>query len=74
MILYTYPFTVIGAETDPWPGWVNSWQGLNSILVKQGKGLLRCWNTDRHLVLDLIPVDYVANLMIAAAWDINKRR
>lgn len=34
-----------------------------------GKGLIRTIRSNSQFIVDLIPVDIVANLMIAAAWD-----
>lgn len=64
----------MGAQSEPMPGWANSCKGLNGVLDKLGKGELHCWRADYNAIIDLIPVDYVANLTIAVAWDAHRRR
>jgi len=39
------------------------------MIVGVAKGVVRTVRVDSRLVADLIPVDIVINLMIAAAWD-----
>lgn len=56
------------------PGWVRSWNGVNNILGRQGNGQLHCWKADSNAIIDIIPVDHVANVTIAAAWDVHRRR
>ncbi|XP_026315746.1 putative fatty acyl-CoA reductase CG5065 [Hyposmocoma kahamanoa] len=68
------PSIILGAESEPIPGWINGWKGLNNILGRQSIGQLHCWKADRNAVVDVIPVDYVANLTIAVAWDVHRRR
>lgn len=65
---------VISAVQEPEPGWVAGWTGLVVITAAAGKGMSMCWWCDPTNVLDIVPVDYVANISIAAAWDTHKRR
>lgn len=67
-------FTVTGAESMPKPGWINGFKGLNMVLGRQATGQLRCWKVDRNAIIDIIPVDHVANLLIAVAWDVCRSR
>ena len=38
------------------------------------KGLLRVVNVDQTKIIDVIPVDFSINLMIAAAWNTAQQR
>lgn len=68
---YSYRCFVVVPVTavieDPVPGWVSNWNGATGLVTAVAKGLVRIIYADRNIILDLVPVDYVSNLIIAAA-------
>jgi len=60
--------SIVGAIwKEPLPGWIDNVNGPTGIFIGVGKGLLTdmCGNVD--IKTDIIPVDIVANMLIAAA-------
>ena len=62
------PAMVTGALKEPIPGWVDNTNGPTGVIAGVGKGILRVIRGNSELVVDLIPVDFSINLMIAVAW------
>ncbi|XP_037298402.1 putative fatty acyl-CoA reductase CG5065 isoform X2 [Manduca sexta] len=61
------PSTVAAAMSDPLPGWVDNWFAATGIFHVTGSGNNRVIFGRKSNVLDIIPVDYVSNLIIVAA-------
>jgi fatty acyl-CoA reductase len=61
---------VISTAREPFPGWINNIYGATGVVVGAGLGLLRTMHCDRDMIAELVPVDLVANMMIATAWDV----
>uniref|UniRef100_A0A2A4J0C7 Fatty acyl-CoA reductase n=1 Tax=Heliothis virescens TaxID=7102 RepID=A0A2A4J0C7_HELVI len=61
------PSIVSGSLREPLPGWVDNWMGATGLIVATMKGANRVLFGKPNNFLDLIPVDYVANLAIVAA-------
>ncbi|XP_022697347.1 fatty acyl-CoA reductase 1-like isoform X2 [Varroa jacobsoni] len=61
------PSIITGAATEPFPGWVDNYNGPNGLLIALGTGVLTTLYTQLDCVADLIPVDFVANTVLAAA-------
>lgn len=62
--------SVIGpALKEPYPGWVDHLNGVVGLAYSIEKGFLRTMLTRDERVIDLIPVDFVANMVITAAWN-----
>lgn len=68
------PSIVVSAHKEPWPGWVNSLNGITGVVLACSIGLLRTIHIVRNIRVDIIPVDYVVNTSIAAAYYIAKNR
>uniref|UniRef100_A0A0P6D5V9 Fatty acyl-CoA reductase n=1 Tax=Daphnia magna TaxID=35525 RepID=A0A0P6D5V9_9CRUS len=62
------PSIVTAAAKEPTPGWIDSLYGPTGLIAGGAKGFLRLFKCDASCVIDLIPVDYAVNLMIAVAW------
>jgi len=63
------PSTVSGALKEPLPGWVeNTNNGPAGVIAGVGKGIIRVIRGNSEMEVDLIPVDFSINLMIAVAW------
>lgn len=53
---------------EPTPGWLDNWNGPTGIISAVGNGVFRTIICEKDYVVDVVPVDIVINLMIAAAW------
>ncbi|XP_054974452.1 fatty acyl-CoA reductase 2 [Sorex araneus] len=61
--------SIVGATwQEPFPGWVDNFNGITGIITAMGKGLLRSMKGTPRAVADIIPVDIVANLILAVGW------
>ncbi|KAI5640098.1 male sterility protein domain-containing protein [Phthorimaea operculella] len=62
------PSIVIASVEEPFPGWIENFNGPVGILVACGKGIMRSIYSDPDLIADYIPVDIAIKNFIAAAW------
>ncbi|XP_046643602.1 putative fatty acyl-CoA reductase CG5065 [Daphnia pulicaria] len=62
------PSIVTAAAKEPTPGWIDSLYGPTGLIAGGAKGFLRLFKCEASCVIDLIPVDYAVNLIIAVAW------
>jgi len=60
------PAIIEGSYDEPTPGWIDGLRMADPIIVAYGRGKLGEFPADGSIALDLIPVDFVANGMIAA--------
>ncbi|XP_061767965.1 fatty acyl-CoA reductase 1 isoform X2 [Nerophis ophidion] len=61
--------SIVGASwQEPFPGWIDNFNGPSGVFIAAGKGILRTMRANNDAVADLIPVDVVINLMLAAGW------
>jgi fatty acyl-CoA reductase len=61
--------SIVGASwQEPFPGWVDNFNGPSGMLAAIGKGILRMMSGNFNGTADVIPVDIATNLMIASAW------
>ncbi|XP_069484627.1 fatty acyl-CoA reductase 2 [Ambystoma mexicanum] len=61
--------SIVGASwQEPFPGWIDNFNGPSGILIAAGKGILRTMKATNNAIADLIPVDVVINLTLAAGW------
>ncbi|KAF6166031.1 hypothetical protein GIB67_012928 [Kingdonia uniflora] len=61
------PTIITNTIREPFPGWAEGISHIDRFLIGYGKGKLLCILTDPALVLDLIPLDMVANAMVKGA-------
>ncbi|KOX67261.1 Fatty acyl-CoA reductase 2, partial [Melipona quadrifasciata] len=67
--------SVIGASLrEPWPGWVSNINGFTSILMEIGKGVMRAMISKGSKRFDVVPVDYVVNMVICSAYHVTLHR
>jgi len=67
--------SIVGASwDDPFPGWVDNFNGPTGLFAAIGKGALRMMMGNRNGAADIIPVDTATNLFIAAAWNVALQR
>ncbi|XP_039953324.1 putative fatty acyl-CoA reductase CG5065 [Bactrocera neohumeralis] len=68
------PSIVIASLNEPFAGWVDNFNGPTGLVAAVGKGLFRTIMCEKNYVADMVPVDIVINLMIAAAWRTATRK
>ncbi|KFK23136.1 hypothetical protein AALP_AAs65178U000500 [Arabis alpina] len=66
-IVIIRPTIITSTFSDPFPGWIEGLKTVDSVIASYGKGMLKCFLLQHKTVCDIIPVDMVANAMIAAA-------
>ncbi|KAH6935247.1 hypothetical protein HPB50_004816 [Hyalomma asiaticum] len=62
------PSTIAASLREPLPGWVDNYNGITGITVALGLGLLPSLLAKKEDLVDIVPVDIVANTLICAAW------
>lgn len=62
------PSIVTASIEEPFSGWIDNINGITGIMTEIGRGTISSIMCDQNLIMDLIPVDIVSNMMIAAAW------
>uniref|UniRef100_U3IBS5 Fatty acyl-CoA reductase n=3 Tax=Anas TaxID=8835 RepID=U3IBS5_ANAPP len=61
--------SIVGASwKEPFPGWIDNFNGPSGLFIAAGKGILRTMRATNGAVADLVPVDVVVNMTLAAAW------
>ncbi|KAM9754354.1 fatty acyl-CoA reductase 1 isoform 1-T1 [Menidia menidia] len=61
--------SIVGASwKEPFPGWIDNFNGPSGIFIAAGKGILRTMRASNDAVADLVPVDVVINATLAAGW------
>ncbi|XP_050359935.1 fatty acyl-CoA reductase 1-like [Nymphalis io] len=61
------PSIVTPVFKEPLPGWQDSWVAATAAFSDVARGLTKVIHGDSNVVCDMIPVDYVCNLIIVAA-------
>lgn len=62
------PSIVISSVKEPFPGWVDNFNGPVGLLVGSGIGITRTMYCDPDNIADFTPVDVCIKAMIIAAW------
>ena len=62
------PSIVANAHSEPVPGWIDTLHGAPGLIILGILGFLRAVNWNHYAKADFVPVDKVANAMIAVAW------
>ncbi|KAK7099519.1 hypothetical protein V1264_003647 [Littorina saxatilis] len=61
--------SIVGATwKEPFPGWIDNYNGPSGLAIATGKGLLRSMRGECSSLADIVPVDIPINVMIAVAW------
>lgn len=66
--------TVISTLNDPFPGWIDNFNGPVGLLIGGGKGVLRVVLAKPNAVQDYMPVDIAIKIMCVAAWEKARSR
>ncbi|XP_050561993.1 putative fatty acyl-CoA reductase CG5065 isoform X1 [Spodoptera frugiperda] len=61
------PSIISSSLKEPLPGWLDTWNGATGLITASYNGANRVLLGEGSNILDLIPVDFVANLAIVAA-------
>ena len=67
------PSIIESSFEEPEPGWLGKFRMSEPLIVGFGKGRLPDFPADPDIILDIIPVDFVVNAILAAA-EITARR
>uniref|UniRef100_A0A336M1N3 Fatty acyl-CoA reductase n=1 Tax=Culicoides sonorensis TaxID=179676 RepID=A0A336M1N3_CULSO len=62
------PSIVISTMKDPFPGWIDNFNGPVGLLVGCGMGITRTMYCNKDNIADFTPVDVSIKAMIVAAW------
>lgn len=62
--------TVISTADEPIKGWADNIFGPTGLQFGVGAGVVRAIHVDKDLVANLVPVDKVANALLAFAWSL----
>ncbi|XP_034994380.2 fatty acyl-CoA reductase 2 isoform X2 [Zootoca vivipara] len=62
------PSIVSCSWQEPFPGWIDQFNGPCIYLIAAGKGIARIIKCNKDSVADMIPVDIAINLILAAGW------
>lgn len=66
--------SIIGASwREPFPGWVENFNGPTAIFPASGSGFLQTMMGNTEAIADIIPVDVTVNLLLAVAWYTAKK-
>lgn len=65
---------MISTYEDPIPGWISGFHGVIGIIIGCALGVIRTLPADRSTIARIVPVDYVANNLIAIPWNIEKNQ
>ncbi|XP_077518789.1 fatty acyl-CoA reductase 1-like isoform X2 [Amblyomma americanum] len=68
------PSIVTASWREPFPGWIDNYNGFTGVIVSCGTGLLQSVIVEKDFLADVIPVDIVANMLISVAWHTATRR
>lgn len=68
-LLILRPSVIICAQSDPYPGWIDTLSAAGALSTVNGLGFFSHLDTDLKTRADLIPVDFVANgIIIGTAY------
>ncbi|XP_076482222.1 putative fatty acyl-CoA reductase CG5065 [Bombus vancouverensis nearcticus] len=67
--------SIIGASLqEPCPGWIENISALTSTIVLIGRGCATAIRGIREARLDVVPVDFVVDMIICTAWHVTLHR
>lgn len=64
------PSIVVCSWKEPFPGWVDNFNGPTGLIVAVATGILKSVYTDPDMETDFVPVDVVVNCILASAWNV----
>ncbi|XP_075232533.1 fatty acyl-CoA reductase wat-like [Lycorma delicatula] len=73
-VVIVRPSVIINSYKEPAPGWIDRLYGATGVFFGYSNGTIRIIECDSHVVGEVIPIDMVANMVIASVWNLNCRR
>ena len=67
-LIIVRPSIISAAWQSPHPGWIDSTAAFAGCLLFTGLGLIKAWEADPNVRLDVVPVDVVSERVIGAAF------
>lgn len=67
------PSIVVSTWKEPVPGWVDNLNGPTGLFLIAGIGVMRTAMILEECLVDGVPVDTCANLILVAAWETDRR-
>jgi fatty acyl-CoA reductase len=61
------PAIVTTSHQEPFPGWIDNFTGFSGVVAGFARGIVRVGSTNKTQTLEIVPVDHVVNLTLAAA-------
>lgn len=58
------------SAVEPIAGWTDNYMGVTGLTIGVLRGFVRFLPTSRDVAVDIVPVDYTINGLIASAWDV----
>lgn len=68
------PSIVVCSWKEPFPGWVDNFNGPTGLIIAVATGVLKSVYTDPDMETDFVPVDVVVNCILASAWNVATKR
>ncbi|XP_065159367.1 putative fatty acyl-CoA reductase CG5065 [Atheta coriaria] len=68
------PSIVTNAWKEPFEGWIDHSTGVTGIMMEMGRGGVQIVYGDYDNQMDIVPVDFVTNTLITAAWHTVAKR
>ncbi|CRL06850.1 CLUMA_CG019522, isoform A [Clunio marinus] len=62
------PAIIATAFHEPLPGYTDNVYGVNGVVCGAGLGFLRIFHINNKLKANIVPADYVINMMLAVSW------
>ena len=66
------PSIIESSMSEPEPGWIDGLRMADPLIVGYGKGRLSDFPADPKIILDLTPVDFVVNALLASLMKMDK--
>ncbi|XP_052873269.1 fatty acyl-CoA reductase wat-like [Anopheles cruzii] len=63
------PPIVTSAYREPFPGWVDNFNGAAGMAVPVTRGQIYWMRGEENATADMVPVDYCVNALLAVGWD-----
>lgn len=73
-VSFVRPSIIESAMTKPYPGWIDGYKVADPLIMAYGRGALPEFPGLADSILDIIPVDFVVNVIVAlATQDVSRR-
>lgn len=73
-VSFVRPSIIESALHSPYPGWIDGYKVADPLIMAYGRGMLQEFPGLADSILDIIPVDFVVNVIVALATEDVSRR